>query len=149
MYHNKIIVFVLRRFCSPMKKAFESPLWLGFQPDIQSVTTLVTTLLSLTAVLRPATLCLRGVRTGHNSTRVNAHPRGCIIALPPLKPPSFSIDLNIQRYPCAGPNLRLQDLQWWWRISRTVWNKVSTATLKGVGLLLSHWYEVDNYSKRS
>lgn len=146
---NKIIVFMLRRFCSPMKLVSETPVCLGFQPDIQSVTTLVTTLLSLTAALRPATVCLRGVRTGHNSTRVNAHLRVCIIALPPSNSPSFCIDLIIRRYPCAGPNLRLEDFQRWWSISRTVRNKVSTATLKGVRLLLSYWYEVYDYSPRS
>ena len=40
---NKIIVFVLRRFCSPMKLVSETPVCSGFRPDIQSVTTLVTT----------------------------------------------------------------------------------------------------------
>ena len=33
-------------------------------------------------------ICLRGVRTGDDSTGVNAHPHGCIIALPPLKLPN-------------------------------------------------------------
>ena len=94
-------------------------------------------------------LSLRGVRTGHNSTRVNAHLRVCIVALPPSNSPTFCIDLIIWRYSCAGPNLRLQDFQWWRSISRTVRNEVSTATLKGVRLLLSDWYEVYDYSPRS
>ena len=136
---NKIIVFVLRRFCSPMKLVSETPVCLSFQLDIQSVTTLVTTLLSLTAALRPATVCLRGVRTGHNSTRVNAQLRVCIVALPPSNSPTFCIDLIIWRYSCAGPNLRLQDFQRWWSISWALRNKVPTSTLEGVGLLFSHW----------
>ena len=146
---NKIIVFMLRRFCSPMKLVSETPVCLGFQQDIQSVTTLVTTLLSLTAALRPATVCLRGICTGHNSTSVNAHPHGCIVALPPSNSPSFRIDLNIWRYPCIGPNFRLENFQWWWSISRAARNEVSAPTLKGVGLLLSNWYKVYDYSSRS
>ena len=94
-------------------------------------------------------LSLRGVRTGHNSTRVNAHLRVCIVAFPPSNSPTFCIDLIIWRYSCAGPNLRLQDFQWWRSISRMVRNEVSTATLKGVRLLLSDWYEVYDYSPRS
>ena len=146
---NKIIVFVLRRFCSPMKLVSETPVYLGFQPDIQSVTTLVTTLLSLTPALKSATVCLRGVRTGHNSTRVNAQLRICIVALPPSNTPTFRIDLYIWWYPCTGPNLRLENFQWWWSISRAARNEVSAPTLKGVGLLLSNWYKVYDYSSRS
>ena len=146
---NKIIIFMLRRFCSPMKSVSETPVCLSFQLDIQSVTTLVTTLLILTTALRLATVCLRGICTGHNSTRVNAHPHRCIIALPPSNTPTFRIELIIWRYPCAGPNFRLENFQWWWSISWAARNEVSAPTLKGVGLLFSYWYEVYDYSPRS
>ena len=72
------LLFILRRFCSPMKKAFKLYAWVPAKHPIYDNSG--TTFLSFSGFAASNLMLERG--RDHNSTSVDAHPRGLIIAPP-------------------------------------------------------------------